>query len=391
MKQKIFQYLVWLLIIIILGGCAVGTTNQIASSDIPENFPNQLGMQVQNDQESLDSPTSEPVPSLTMETVLNPDIYGTILFWGNYDGYTSWAFYSLDPVSLEVDRISEQVKSNLPLENPFDVSFSGKFLVAKVPQPSLLSIENGTTFEIPSASGYPSCLSFHPNQDKLAYIDDGIKTLDIPTNEVTKLSDIGCYSLSWTPLGDSLLCITNIESQGDIYIFSLVDLTFKRITSVDTNQFGGVQWSSNGSQIGFIVKGGIGGNLDPSELFVANITERRGVIENISKEFLPVGSRVVDFSWSPNSARMAITYEVDPGKSKVSLLVINLENMENEFQSLQSRPHYPFWSPDGSVLGYKMNSRDGDVIALLSVDDNFEVIKFIQLENDVIAPLWISD
>jgi Tol biopolymer transport system component len=165
---------------------------------------------------------------------------------------------------------------------------------------------------------------------------------------------------------------------------------------VSADQFGGLVWSPDGSQIAFVAEYEMVGAARPSDIYVidADGTHLRQLTDNGNVNLGPV--------WSPDGTQIAFwgyaPGAFDPGNddeqgTEVYVMDANGENIRNLTQNygLDSQPA---WSPDGSLIAFSSFRRWHDEgfrggIFIMNPDGS-DVSRVTDLpgRNEANSPLW---
>src|SRR5581483_9701075 len=161
-------------------------------------------------------------------------------------------------------------------------------------------------------------------------------------------------SPAWSPDGTRLAMTRSAEGNPEIYVLSLADRRFQRVTndpSIDTEP----AWSPDGSRLAF--SSDRGGQPQVYETDLANLQVRRITFN--------AGGYNVRPRYSPDGSLMAMVHRDDSGDH---IAVLNLKTGQYNIVTDTRFDESPSFAPNGSMIIYSTTGAGGTELAAVSVD-----------------------
>jgi Tol biopolymer transport system component len=203
----------------------------------------------------------------------------------------------------------------------------------------------------------------------------------------TQLTDFGAdsWSLAWSPDGRSLVFVSNLTGDDEIYLVTLEDGMPVNLTKrPDANDFLPV-WSPGDQQIAFVSdRAGVEGAIQELEqdIFVM-APDGSGVIRLTDAE-----GRDTSPNWSPDGRKIAFVSERD---GNFEVYVMNADGGE-PVRLTQSAGYEwsPTWSPDGGLIAFT-STRDHEEtydLYVMEPDGSNQTRLTSDPANDIIPRWW---
>jgi Tol biopolymer transport system component len=216
-------------------------------------------------------------------------------------------------------------------------------------------------------------------------VDEGVYLIDGNGKWLQRITnpDLQAFSSAWSPDGSQLAFVgrpkAEVFTTDGLYILDLSSQEYERITApreilVDDR----VSWSPDGKSIVF--SGSPVGSSNTG-LYIVNVD---------SKQVAKISDELWHPQWSP-TANLIVAISEDavcllslPGGTSDCF---KDDELSTHFYSIT----YPFWSPDGSRIGFVASTRDGFALYSMRTDGSDLQELFDQLGTASCYPDWSVD
>ncbi len=198
----------------------------------------------------------------------------------------------------------------------------------------------------------------HTRSDELAFEDQGvIYTADRNGLNLTRVTefDLQAFSPSWSPDGQRIAFVGEPFNapyvQNSVYILNLADSKIERLTSSEEIIVYQLDWSPDGKTIAFYGPSSSGARW---KLYLLDVG---------SKQLRLLAENLVSPKWSPDGKSL-----VAIGDNQVCVLRIDSSSKHCYTFTEVEDPDYPFWSPDGSRIGFIGSQSGGNGLYTIASD-----------------------
>ncbi len=222
--------------------------------------------------------------------------------------------------------------------------------------------------------------TWSPDRRQLAYVGyergrSAVYIHTLATGELRKLvAERGINGApAWAPDGRSLAAVMSFETNPDIYVIDVASGTRRRITehfAIDTEP----AWSPDGREIAFTSDRG-----GQPQIYV--VSAAGGNARRITFE----GKQNLRPRYSPDGKRLALVNQDETG---YRIGVLDLNTRELRIVSSGPLDESPSFAPNGAVVIYAAQGRQGAELATVTVDGR--VRQRLSQPGDVREPAWSS-
>lgn len=187
------------------------------------------------------------------------------------------------------------------------------------------------------------------------------------TRQLTSNAKKSSTSPAWSPDSRLVAFVTDRDEKGQVYIIDPHGGEARKLTSSEES-VGGFAWAPDGKSIAYTTTDPrsddyksrektygdfdvIGDDYRMSHLWIIDVSTRQA--RRLTKGPFTVGQ----FSWSPDSARIAFDHRINPanasgGTADISIVTV-ADGSVRDLVTQQGPDTNPVWSPDGSRIAFE--------------------------------------